>query len=56
MNEADHFDLDAADEERELRSQCAAVRLAHAKRMARNSPFIHPDERQEDYLESNNVD
>jgi hypothetical protein len=57
MNVDDYYgitvsDLVAADEERELRSQCAAERMAHAKRMARKSPFTHPDARTPDEPES----
>jgi len=42
-------DIVAADEEREHSSQCAAERMAHAKRMARNGSSTHPDLREPDY-------
>ena len=37
-----------AAEVRELASHVAAEKLSHSRRVARNSPFIHPDARQPD--------
>lgn len=41
-------DLTYAAEVRELASQVAAEKLAHSRRVAHNSPFIHPDAREPD--------
>lgn len=41
-------DLTYAAEVRELRHQSDAAKLAHSRRMARNSPSVHPDAREPD--------